>query len=61
LADVILGVQLIPFKEVQSSLPTLTGVREVYLKGVSTEQTVILDAEKLLSNQDIIVHEQVEA
>ena len=61
LADVILGVQLIPLEDIQPSLPTLTGVREAYLKGVSTEQTVILDAEKLLSNQDIIVHEEVEA
>jgi purine-binding chemotaxis protein CheW len=61
LADVILGVQLIPLKDIQPSLPTLTGVREAYLKGVSTGQMVILDAEKLLSNKAIIVHETVEA
>ncbi|MCI0527983.1 MAG: chemotaxis protein CheW [Nitrospira sp.] len=60
LADVILGVQWIPLKEIQSSLPTLTGVREEYLKGVTKERLVILDAEKLLSDKGIVVHEEVE-
>jgi len=55
LADVIIGVRLIPVKEIQPSLPTLTGIREKYLKGVAREQMVILDAEKLLSDKSIVV------
>jgi len=59
LADVILGVRQIPHTDIQPSLPTLTGIREDYLKGVTGEQVVILDAEKLLSDKKITVHEEV--
>lgn len=60
LADAILGVRSIPLEEIQPSLPTLTGIREEYLKGVTGERVVILDAEKLLSDKEILVHEEVE-
>jgi len=60
LADVILGVRSIPHDEIQPSLPTLTGIREEYLKGVTRWRVVILDAEKLLSDKKIVVHEEVE-
>ena len=60
LADAIAGTRRIRLSELQLSLPTLTDVRHDYLKGVTGERTVILDAEKLLSNPDLIVHEEVE-
>jgi len=60
LADVILGVRSIPHDEIQPSLPTLTGIREEYLKGVARGRLVVLDAEKLLSDKKIVVHEEVE-
>jgi purine-binding chemotaxis protein CheW len=60
LADVILGVRTIPLGELQPSLPTLTGIREDYLRGVTGERVVILDAEKLLSDPKMIVHQDVE-
>lgn len=59
LADAILGVRRVPVSEIQPSLPTLTGIREKYLKGVTRERTVLLDAEKLLADEKIIVQEQV--
>jgi len=59
LADAILGVRPVPLSEIQPSLPTLTGIREKYLKGVTGECTVLLDAAKLLADQNIIVQEQV--
>jgi len=59
LADVVLGVRNVLLSELQPSLPTLTGIREDYLKGVTGEQVVILDAEKLLSDKKITVHEEV--
>ena len=59
LSDVILGVRNILLSELQQSIPTLTGIREEYLKGVTKERVVILDAEKLLSDKAIIVHEEV--
>ena len=60
LADAIVGVRQIAVAGIQPSLPTLTGIREEYLKGVTPERTVILDAEKLLADEKIIVQEQVE-
>ena len=60
LADGILGVRAIPLGELQPSLPTLTGIREEYLKGVTKERVVILDAEKLLSDPKMIVHQDAE-
>jgi purine-binding chemotaxis protein CheW len=60
LTDSILGVRRVPLSALQPSLPTLTGVREDYLKGVTQERVVILDAGKLLSDKSIIVHEEVE-
>jgi len=61
LADAILGVRRISLAEIQPSLPTLTGIREKYLKGITPERTVILDAGKLLADEEIVVQEQVGA
>jgi len=59
LADAIIGVRSVPLAELQPSLPTLTGVREKYLKGVTPDRTILLDAQKLLADETIIVREQV--
>lgn len=59
LADAIAGVRHIALADIQPSLPTLTGIREEYLKGVTPGRTVILDAGKLLGDASIIVQEQV--
>jgi len=61
LADAILGVRRIALAGIQPSLPTLTGIREKYLKGITPERTVVLDAGKLLADEDIVVQEQVGA
>ena len=58
-ADAIIGVRRIVRADIQSSLPTLTGIREDYLLGVTAERVVILDAAKLLSDEKLIVQEQV--
>jgi len=59
LADAMLGVHNIPLNKIQPSLPTLTDIRQEYLKGITGEREVILDAEKLLSDKNIIVHQEV--
>lgn len=61
LADVILGVRSISRAEIQPPLPTLTGIRQEFLKGVTRERLVVLDADKLLSNEDVTVRQEVEA
>lgn len=59
LADVILGVSCIAVKEVQPSPATFTGIRERYLKGVTKDRKVVLDAKNLLADRSIVVHEEV--
>lgn len=60
MADVVIGVRSIPRATMQSSLPTLTGLREEYLKGVTAERLVILDAARILADRRLVVQEEVE-
>ena len=59
LADTVDSVRSIPLDAIQSSLPTLTGLREEYLKGVTAERLVILDVARILRDRSIVVHEEV--
>ena len=59
LADTVTSVRRILLAHLQPSLPTLTGVRKNYLKGITLERLVVLDAKKLLMDESIIVQEQV--
>lgn len=60
LADAVAGVRAIPWAEVQAPLPTLEGLSPDYLQGVTREALIILDAEKILTDPRLIVHEEVE-
>jgi purine-binding chemotaxis protein CheW len=60
LADVIIGINAVPAERLQVSLPTLTGIRADYLKGVADGRLVVLAVERILSDPKIIVHEEVE-
>lgn len=51
LADFIIGLDHVAQNEIQKSLPTLTPIREDFLKGVTKERLIILDAEKLLKER----------
>ena len=61
LADAIHGMRSISAERLQPSLPTLTGIREEYLKGVTGDGVVVLDGAKLLSGGRIFVNDQVES
>ena len=61
LAAQILGVRDLPASDLEPSLPTLTGMRAKYLKGISKSRTAVLDAGKLLADQDIIVQAGADA
>ncbi len=58
LADEILGVRNVALSEVQPP-PTLTGVRGEYLSGITRGQIVILDANRLLEDGNIVVFEEI--
>ena len=59
-ADTIVGVQRVPLHDIQPSLPTLSGIRAEYLKGVTKERKVIIDAEKVLLDEKLLVHGDME-
>jgi purine-binding chemotaxis protein CheW len=59
LADEIVGTRSILLTELQPPLPTLTGIREEYLKGVTRERTALLNGEKLLADKNLIVHDDI--
>ncbi len=56
LADAVLGEGRVFVKELQPSLPTMTGVRAEFLIGVSSDHLVVLDAKKLLSDPGMVVN-----
>ena len=60
LADAISGVQLLALEALQPSLPTLNGIGSDYLKGVTADQMVVLDLDRILADPRIIVQEEVE-
>ncbi len=60
LADAIVGVRSIPLGTCQPSLPTLTGIRAKYLKGVTNQHVVILDVPSILNDPKTTINEEVE-
>jgi len=57
LADTVVGVHSIAQDRLQSTLPTLTGIRADYLKGVTDERLVVLDIARILADPKIIVND----
>ena len=59
LADAVLAARQIRLNLVSPSLPTLTEVRNEYLKGVTEERLVLLDGVKLLADRKLRIHEEL--
>ncbi len=59
LADTVIGEIRIPVSHVQLDMPSLKGTRAHYVKGVTQERLIIMNVDKLLSDENIIVHEEV--
>lgn len=57
LSDKVSNVSKIRLEEIEPPLPTLTGIRQEFLKGTLTDGTVILDGHKLLTSKQIVVDE----
>ncbi|HEY4367707.1 MAG TPA: chemotaxis protein CheW [Steroidobacteraceae bacterium] len=61
LADVVVGVRSLSVDRLQPSLPTLTGIRAHYLKGVTDERLVVLDLGHVLADPKILIQEEADA
>jgi purine-binding chemotaxis protein CheW len=59
LADAIVGVRSVAVSSIGPPLPTLTGIREEFLKGITGERMVLLDTARILADKNIVVHEEV--
>jgi len=60
LADEIIGIRNIAVNKLQPPLSTMIGIGAEYLKGVTGERLIVLDMERLLTDEKLIVHEEVE-
>lgn len=58
LADSVLAIRKIAMRDILPPLPKLTVIREDFLKGITMERIVILDAKKLLADKHVTVHEE---
>lgn len=59
LADAIRGVRHILLHDLDPVMPTLTGIRADYLRGVTRDRLIVLDAARILSDKRILVAEEV--
>jgi len=59
LADSIEGLRLVAASQLQDGLPTLTGIRERFLKGITGGMMAVLDGERLLADTGLKVNDQV--
>jgi purine-binding chemotaxis protein CheW len=57
LADAIVGVRSIRDEDIQTTLPTLDGVRAAYFQGVTTQQLILLDMAAILNDERILINE----
>lgn len=60
LADAIIGVRQVAAAGLQPTLSTLTDARASYLRGITADRLVVLDAARLLGDPKIVVQEEVE-
>jgi purine-binding chemotaxis protein CheW len=59
LADSVSGVRSLELADVRPPPPTLTGIQSRYLMGVTAQRVIVLDGERLLTDPDIVVRDQL--
>jgi purine-binding chemotaxis protein CheW len=60
LADRIVGVRHVLQSELQPALPTMSGIRSDYLRGITQEGLAVLDIQKMTADPKLMVNEEVE-
>ena len=59
LADMVHGTQQIELEDIRDVPSTVTGIGEEYLKGVTKERLIVINAKRLLSDKSIVVNDEV--
>lgn len=57
LVDAVVGVAQLRPDQLQPALPTMTGVREEYLRGLTPERIAVLDGARILTDPRIVVRQ----
>lgn len=60
LAEDVIGLKTVRLNELQDGLPTLNGVHAEFLKGITTDRLLVLDAEKLLHSPHVVVEQYID-
>jgi purine-binding chemotaxis protein CheW len=60
LADIIHGTRSVSLDAIQSSPVSTSEIGAGYLRGVTNDHTIILDATKILDDEKIIVHQEAD-
>jgi len=58
-SDAVLGEKKVPMEVIQSDTSALMGLREGYVRGVTTDRLIIINIERMLSDESIVVHQEV--
>lgn len=59
LADDIIGLKTLPLNQLMPALPTVSGKRSEYLKGLSPDFISVLDGERILNDRTLVVQDEV--
>lgn len=60
LADEVLGERRVPVDEIQAGSAAVGRIRGEFIRGVTKDRLIVLDADKLLADKSLIVHQEVE-
>jgi len=60
LADSVVGLRAISASSLGEALPTLTGIRKDYLRGIAADGLILLDGGKLCANTQLLLPDQTE-
>ena len=59
LADLILGTRSIQLTSVQTSYTSMPGISSEYLKGVTSDHLIILNAKNILEDKKILINQEI--
>jgi purine-binding chemotaxis protein CheW len=57
LVDAVRQIKRIPHNDLQGPLPTLSGVKSEFVRGITKDRTIILDANRLMLSENILIND----
>ena len=57
LADAVHHIRKVSLDDLQGPLPTLTGVKSEFVRGITNDRTIILDADRIILSDKILIND----